>query len=421
MAENRPVRVCEAQEDTCKRDVQALCYHCSRNLCRVHLVRHAQLMEDKIKAELNELTDKFNELSSRFNDLVFSDQILQEPLAQLERWSVEAHQKIDQMVMNKRTELSHEFEKHRRVFLQNNEEQLMKLNGSKVILRGLIEEADATADQIANLQRSIGETEAYLNKQTTPIFNLVAQSPNWFIDVRIVSPESQEVTPVDQIQEFQITYVRLSGLIRSYFIKTNKNGTIMDLIRSFIRQYTVMEEAIRTENNQNYTIDHLPKLDFILPIEIYNHRSHLQYKEDSSLKNIESRNMLVFYETPHSLQEQNNLRILMPCLFRNETTKQLFGLPIYLSVPRTGCRGTDIRDALHETLNKFYTPDPLSGLPAYNAFLRRTIRYQSTETRLDDALQDELDFSKVFIEVIAAFDGKFVDTAHWSYFNERRF
>ena len=85
MASNKPLKVCEAEENACKRDVQALCYHCSKNLCRVHLMQHAQLIEDKTRSELHKLADNFNELSSRFDHLSISDDILKEPLIQLEK------------------------------------------------------------------------------------------------------------------------------------------------------------------------------------------------------------------------------------------------------------------------------------------------------------------------------------------------
>ena len=417
MAETRPVKICEAEEDACKKDVQALCYHCSRNLCRTHLVRHAQLMEDKTKAELNVLTDQFNELSARFNDLSFSESILENPRLQLERWSIEAHQTIDQIVENKRKELQDEFEKHRQVFLHGKKEQSVKLNGSKKTLRELIEESDATTSQITSLQQSIEETQTYLNNQTIPVFNLVVQPANWFVNIRTEGQAESK----DKIREFQITYVRVNGLIRNYFIRTKENGTMADLMKNFIRQYTVIEEATLLENNQIYTIDHLPDSDFLLPVEVYNHRIHLQYQENSLLKDITNRDLIVFYETPYSVHDLNNPHILMPCLFRNPTTGQSFGLPIYLSVPRKECRGAHIREALQRTVDKFYTPITAIGPSCYKAFLRRTVGSSATEVKLDDALQDQIDFTNVFTWAIVDFDNKSIDTTDWTYFNDRRF
>lgn len=417
MAENRPVKVCEAEEDACKKDVQALCYHCSRNLCRTHLVRHAKLMEEKTKAELDALTDQFNGLSARFNDLSFSESILDKALVQLEQWSLQARQTIDQLVENKRQELQNEFEKYRQVFLHGKKEQSVKLNDSKKILRDLIEESDATSSQITALRQSIEETQTYLDNQTFPVLDLVVQPANWFINIRNSSADGS----MDKIREFQITYVRLNGLIRNYFVRTMDNGTTADLVKNFIRQYTAIEEATLIEYNQIYTIDHLPKSDYILPVEVYNHRVHLQYPDNRLLKEISMRDQIVFYEIPYSVNGLNNPSILMPCLFRNETSKQLFGLPIYLTVPRQECRGTDVRDALQRTLDKFYNPIIMCGPSRHKTFLRRTVDTSATEVKLDDALDDQIDFSKVCTWVTVDFDEKSINTTDWTYFKDRRF
>jgi hypothetical protein len=420
MAENKSSKVCEAEENACKRDVQALCYHCSKNLCRVHLMQHAQLIEEKTRAELQSLTDQFNELSSRFNQLSISDDILNGPLAQLEKWRTEAYAKIDQIVENKGRELHDELDKYRKFFLANKEEQLAKLNANKKTLAELIEESDATSEQIANLQKSVDEIETYLNALNAPAFNVIAQPSNWSVDIYTTYSDAQATSP-NEIREFKIIYVRLNGIIRNYYVKTKKNGIMVDLIKSFVRQYTAIEEANQSETDQIYTIDHLPKSDFILPVEVYNHRIDQQYNEETILNSILERNIIVFYETPCSLKAANNPRILMPCLFQSNPTKRYFGLPIYLSVPRKECRGADVRNALYDTLSNFYKPNRSAEYPFYDACLQIPAKYYAKRIKLDDALEDEFDFMKESMTLIVAFDSQYVNTNNWSYFKQLRF
>jgi hypothetical protein len=383
-------------------------------------MQHAQLIEEKTRAELQSLTDKFNELSSRFNHLSISDDILNEPLTQIEKWRTEAYTKIDQIVENKQRELNDELDKYRKGFLANKEEQLVKLNANKKILAELIEESDASSKQIVDLQRSVDEIETYLNALNAPVFSVIAQPSNWSVDICTTYSDARATLP-NKIREFKITYVRLNGIIRNYYVKTKENGSVPDLIKSFIRQYTAIEEANQRETNQIYTIDHLPKLDFILPVEVYNYRIHLQYNEKTILKDLLEDDIIVFYEISCSLNTENAPRILMPCLFQVKSTKQWFGLPIYLSVPRKGCRGEDVRNALYDTLENFYRSDRRTEQSSYDAYLQLGARHPFETIKLDDALEYELDFTKVNTTLIVAFDSQHVDTNEWSYFKQLHF
>jgi hypothetical protein len=158
-----------------------------------------------------------------------------------------------------------------------------------------------------------------------------------------------------------------------------------------------------------YTVNHLPKPDFILPVQVYNHCVHLKYSETTLLGDILERDIIVFHEIPYSLDVQNNPHILMPCLFQRKSVKQPFGLPIYLSVPRKGCRGQDVRDALHNTLRNFFPPDLSAEKLSCNAYLQSLVNYLPNTTKLDDALQDEIDFNKVNVTLIVAFDNQLVN------------
>jgi hypothetical protein len=284
----------------------------------------------------------------------------------------------------------------------------------------LVEESDASAKQIADLQRSIDAIENFLNTLNIPTINVITRPPNWSVNIFTTYSDAQ-FTPVKEIREFKITYVRLNGVIRSYYVKTKENGSMTDLVKSFIRLYTAIEEVNHSEVNQIHTIDHLPKSDFILPVEVCDHRVYLQYSGETELNQIQERDIIVFYETPSSLNTANNPRILMPCVFQNSQTKQHFGLPIYLSVPRVGCRGKDVRDALHSALDNFYETNGSAEDTLYETHLLKTLNYYVKPIKLDDALEETFDFSKGSITLAVAFNEKHVDTNEWSYFQQFRF
>jgi ubiquitin carboxyl-terminal hydrolase 4/11/15 len=186
-----------------------------------------------------------------------------------------------------------------------------------------------------------------------------------------------------KIRTFKIDYVRLDGKIKSYSIKSNEHGRMPNLIEEFCDRFQTkdksknkpvrmeidgvagsIEKNKENENEQEEDDDedeeeekedftkepdydgHQPKPELILAVEVYNHRIHLQYSDNASLTSILDRDQIVFYETSNSLKKGSNDRILMPCVFRDEDTRQNFGYPIYLSIPRHDCRGKDIQEAL---------------------------------------------------------------------------
>lgn len=183
------------------------------------------------------------------------------------------------------------------------------------------------------------------------------------------------------LRTFKIEYIRLNGQIQTYSIKSNEHGRMSNLVQEFCdcfrskskntnktERMEVDKAAASNENNhdeqeeeekEDFTKEpdydgHQPKPDHILMAEVYNHRIHLQYSDNSLLTNILDRDQIVFYETPYSSKTPNNATILMPCIFEEENTRQRFGHPVYLSVPRHDCRGKDILKALQVTYLLFH-------------------------------------------------------------------
>ena len=416
MTDKKSSKVCEAEGNTCKKEAQALCYHCSENLCRAHFIQHAQVIQEKTRTDLHSFADKLNELSSRFNELSISDDILQKPLDEIEKWRVEAREKIDEIAENKRRKLNDVFHKYRRISLIKNDEQLVKLGSAKKVLAELIQEADASATQISDLQTSINEAQKYLNALNTPVINVIARSSNLSVDICTNFFDVQS-TSINDLRKFKITYIRLNGIVQTYSNLTKKDGKMSDLKNSFVQEYRYCEEFSQSAQSLIDTTNHDPKCDSILPVKIYQHCAQQQYVDETILSNILECDMIVFYETPYSLSGDSP-RILMPCLFRCNLDNKPFGLPIYLNVPRKRCRGQDVRDALHDTLGNFFPHNLSIKQLSYDTYLQSTVNNLTKETKLDDVLQDGIDFSKVITTLIVTFDSQFVDAYEQHYLGQ---
>jgi hypothetical protein len=274
----------------------------------------------------------------------------------------------------------------------------------------LIQDADASRKQMDDLQTSIDEVEKYLQSLVTHGINVINSSPICYVDIDTQFFDYQPRSN-DELRKFKITYIRWNGVIRDYYVKTNKNGTMSDLMNSFIKKYVLLQEFARVESNYEVTTDHQPKSNFILPVEIYNHRIHLQYRADAKLSNILDRDVIVFYETPHSLDGHSNSHILMPCLFRRLPEKQSFAFPIYLEVPRNECEGQDVLDALQNILGRFFQLNPSTDRNLYHATLVFDANDQLQQTRkaLTDALGDSMNFDAVNTSLMVDIDKKIAD------------
>lgn len=400
MASSDSVKTCQVDDDACKRDAQALCFHCSKNVCRIHLLQHAQLMEEKTQVEMNLLADRLNGLSSRLDSISISPDILQKPFEELEKWSVDAHQKIDQIVEIKRREVSDKIEEYRTTFASRNDEQIQKINLMKNSIAKSIVETDITRKQLDDLKASIDQAERYLQSLNTHTINVITSPSTHHVHINTQRFDCQPVLNYE-LKYFKITYIRLNGSIQSYYVKTKKDGLMSDLMNSFVRQYNILEVLTRVELNSNQTVDLPPKYDFIQPVQVWNYRTHQQYNIDTKLSAVRDNEMIFFYELAYSYYEPNSQRILMPCQFRRLSSKVLLESPIYLSVPRNGCKGQDVLDALLLTCDKLFAFNPGNDQNLYNATLVYHIPHRAKKSRkaLNDVLEDVMDFDTVRISL----------------------
>ncbi|CAF4349932.1 unnamed protein product, partial [Rotaria magnacalcarata] len=246
-----------------------------------------------------------------------------------------------------------------------------------------------------------------------------------------------------KIRIFKIEYIRLNGEIKYYYIKSNERGRMHNLLKDFCERFQPKQKnnthepmdaddestssAMNSNNQDDEQEDdltlapdydgHQPKAELILPVEVYNHRIHLQYSDDALLTNILERDQIVFYEVPVSLKKENNETILMPCLFRTaDSLHQNFGLPIYLNIPRHKCTGRHIQDALQNSIGNFLPLPPnhtsqSSDKALYTASCVFNQNYTQTTKPLSTCLDDHIDFNRtnttLVVDVTAAIVEKY--------------
>ncbi|CAF1224949.1 unnamed protein product [Rotaria sordida] len=247
------------------------------------------------------------------------------------------------------------------------------------------------------------------------------------------------------IRQFKIDYVRLNGQIKTYHIKYNENDHVRNLVQKFCDCFQEKKTKIHdnkpimidiaSESNETTNQDededededennededftkaddyngHKPKPDHILPVEVYNHRIHLQYRDNTLLTNIFKYDQIVFYETPDSLKKEDSENILIPCIFRDEYHHYNFGLPIYLSVPKHNCKGRNIQEALQKTIGNFLPLPSMdsSDKPFYTASLTFSESYYPKTEPLESLLDDHIDFTHISRTLIIDVASSIVD------------
>ncbi|CAF1359806.1 unnamed protein product [Adineta ricciae] len=402
MASSGTTKICEADGGACKKEIRAFCFHCSKNLCRAHLMQHTQLMEESTSAELNILADKFNELISRFEQVPTSMDILTESFRQIEKWRAKAHQRIDEIADKKHQELIEECQKHQKALLAKKEEELMKIKTSKILIAELIQEADASAKQIADLQKSIAFAEQYLKTNNQPTIGVIADPVSCSVDI-CVGSRNNHIIDDTEIRLFQVHYVRLNGSIKNYDVQTGIDTTMKHLIQNFIEQYDTIENSTKA-----YANEHMPKFDYILPVDVYDHRVHQQFTDTTAISSIPNYVQLVFYETPFSVSYPSNSRIRMPCSFRRVNSNRI-GWPIYLNVPRRGCRTQDVRDALQQSLDIFLPSGNFRQRPSYGLYLETIANHVLTTIKFSEIVHNQLDFNRAQVSLVVDMEYKTID------------
>ncbi|UJR12740.1 hypothetical protein I4U23_016914 [Adineta vaga] len=133
------IRSCQINE--CKRSCRAMCLCCQQYLCLNHLNEHENLINSQIPL----LTDQINSLSDQFNNNIefevscFND---------LNQWRENAHQTVEQFYQRK-------YEQYQEFIQMKRGKQKKEFNEMKINFNKLIQEQEATKEEIDSMKESI--------------------------------------------------------------------------------------------------------------------------------------------------------------------------------------------------------------------------------------------------------------------------
>jgi hypothetical protein len=219
-----------------------------------------------------------------------------------------------------------------------------------------------------------------------------------------------QLTTSVKLREFKITYIRLDGVIRHYYVKTKKDGIMSDLVQNFVEKYPLFEVLARIESNSITMIDHQPNYDLILPVELYNYDFHKPYPEDCQLTSIALDETIVFYEISCSVRVENNTKAMF-CAFQRLPERSPFAWPILLFLPCNGCRGHDVLGAFRNSISKYFPSITKHNQHLCNASILFTMSNRSRRiTRmLNNVLEHTIDFNRVYTKLIVDVDAQIAD------------
>ncbi|CAF0736903.1 unnamed protein product [Adineta steineri] len=184
MSTNIESKPCQANDNgmTCEKDARAKCFHCSRNLCLTHLTEHAQLLENQTRTFLHSHETILNDLHNKFECLSISSRILEEPFIQLEKWRLDAHEKLDQLAIQKRQEIQIKISEYRTIFNKKTNEQKQKIELLKKRLNDLSRQAQLASKDIKYLQDKMNETQQFL--QSIEKHSIRISAYDFFVNIR---------------------------------------------------------------------------------------------------------------------------------------------------------------------------------------------------------------------------------------------
>ncbi|CAF0997211.1 unnamed protein product [Didymodactylos carnosus] len=164
-------RMC--QMEFCKRDAATLCFHCTNEVCKKHFIEHANL----IMVEVHSLADQVNILADETSAKSISN-ITKLPLEDLERWKNESHKMIDEFYTEKQQDIQKIYLQIERKFTDQKIEQEQLIKTLREKIADLVEEGEATLDQIKRLQNLMEDIKRMSTKFDTNII-VVKTKKNW--------------------------------------------------------------------------------------------------------------------------------------------------------------------------------------------------------------------------------------------------
>lgn len=154
--------------ETCKREAETYCYHCSHDVCTKHYLEH----KNSIQEQLHPLVDQINLLYDRLRhddqnkSTLSTSQSVINVRSQLDQWRDECHYRIDMIYDRVRQQIDGIVEGHNQEERQKREKNLKSLEEIREQLKELLKESDVTHRQLEAMKHKLEEIK---KKEQEPV------------------------------------------------------------------------------------------------------------------------------------------------------------------------------------------------------------------------------------------------------------
>jgi len=145
------------QMDACNRAASTHCFCCNKNVCTRHFTEHI----DTIKAQIDPLANDINTMVEKIQGLTI-EQITEGCFAELQQWRVDMHQLIDEIFLIKSKEIEDLIEQNKNQFTEHKKQQFEMIVKIQDDVKQLVEDGDATFEQIQLLKNQLAIVETNL-------------------------------------------------------------------------------------------------------------------------------------------------------------------------------------------------------------------------------------------------------------------
>jgi hypothetical protein len=145
------------QLDGCKRAASTLCFCCKKNVCTRHFTEHI----DAVKAQIDPLANEINSMVEKIQGLTI-EQITETYFAELQQWKIDMHQLIDEIFLVKIKEVEDLIELNKNKFVEHKKQQSETIMKIQDEVKQLVEDGDATFEQIQLLKNQLATVETNL-------------------------------------------------------------------------------------------------------------------------------------------------------------------------------------------------------------------------------------------------------------------
>jgi prefoldin subunit 5 len=143
---------CELND--CNRAASTLCYCCKKSICTRHFTEHIEA----VRIQVDPLANTINTMVENIQNLTI-ESFTEKPLEKLNQWKCDMHQLIDEIFSSKSKEIEELVEINKEKFLEYKKEQWENIMKIQEEVRQLVEDGDATFQQIELLKNQLAKIE----------------------------------------------------------------------------------------------------------------------------------------------------------------------------------------------------------------------------------------------------------------------